>query len=272
MTPPDGTPRTLAAAAIHVLETADARAKCEATAAFAKRWRTDDISEVGTGAPVQRPNRPARPELLPPAQVPRRKINRGTAGRIAQLHALAHIELNAVDLAWDIIARFTDRDLPRAFYDDWLRVADEEARHFTLLDGRLAAFDAGYGDLPAHDGLWDSAIETAHDLAARLAIVPLVLEARGLDVTPMMIEKLRAVEDPQSAEILETIYRDEIGHVEIGRRWFAFECERLDVEPAAHWKELVARHFRGALKPPFNTEARDAAGLPQDWYLTVPAA
>ncbi|MDA0785969.1 MAG: ferritin-like domain-containing protein [Proteobacteria bacterium] len=271
LSPPLHAASSLVDAANAVLNTADAHAKCAATAAFAAQWRDGQIARIGDAPPPDRPQRPAKPALLQPADVPRRKINRGTAGRIAQLHALAHIELNAVDLAWDIIARFSGCDLPRTFYDDWVLVADEEARHFGLLADRLAYFDAAYGDLPAHDGLWDSAVETSHDLAARLAVVPLVLEARGLDVTPMMIAKLRTVDDAETAALLEIIYRDEIGHVEIGHRWFAFECARLGLDAPLHWRNLVARHFRGALKPPFNIEARDAAGLPQDWYLTVPA-
>ncbi|MEP4378897.1 MAG: ferritin-like domain-containing protein [Alphaproteobacteria bacterium] len=266
----EGGATSLAQAANAVLRTADAREKCAATAAFAARWRDGRIAMVGDTTPPERPARPAKPDLLPPADVPRRKINRGTAGRIAQIHALAHIELNAIDLAWDIIARFSGRSLPRAFYDDWVRVAEEEARHFGLLADRLTDFDAVYGDLPAHDGLWDSAIETRHDLAARLAVVPLVLEARGLDVTPMMIAKLRTVDDDATADLLEIIYRDEIGHVEIGQRWFEFECARRGLAPQGHWRDLVARHFRGPLKPPFNIEARDAAGMPQDWYLMAP--
>jgi uncharacterized ferritin-like protein (DUF455 family) len=269
VTPAIHTASSLVDAANTVLGTADARAKCAATAAFAEQWRDGRITSIGDTPPPDRPQRPAKPALLQPNDVPRRKINRGTAGRIAQLHALAHIELNAVDLAWDIITRFSDRDLPRKFYDDWVLVADEEAKHFELLADRLSDFDATYGDLPAHDGLWDSAIETRHDLAARLAVVPLILEARGLDVTPMMITKLRGVDDEKTAAMLEIIYRDEIGHVEIGHRWFEFECARLGLEALPHWRELVERHFRGALKPPFNIEARDAAGLPQDWYLTV---
>lgn len=270
--PPDcHTASSLAGAANTVLRTADAHEKCAATSALAAQWRDGRITLIGDTPPPDRPRRPAKPTLLPPTDVPRRKINRGTAGRIAQLHALAHIELNAVDLAWDIIARFADRDLPRAFFDDWVLVADEEAKHFGFLAARLSDFDAAYGDLPAHDGLWDSAMETAHDLAARLAVVPLVLEARGLDVTPMMIAKLRTVDDEETAAMLDIIYQDEIGHVEIGHRWFEFECARLGVEAVTHWCELVDRHFRGALKPPFNIEARDAAGLPQDWYLTVSA-
>ena len=268
---PDDTPATLAAAAMTVLNTANATAKCAATATFAARWRRGEICDVGKGAPVARPQRPDCPNLVRPAEVPRRKINRGKAGRISQFHALAHIELNAVDLAWDIGALFTDQNLPRDFYDDWVRVADEEARHFELLAARLAEFDATYGDLPAHDGLWDSAVETANDLAARLAVVPLVLEARGLDVTPMMIDKLRSIDDTVSASVLETIYHDEIGHVEIGLRWFRFECTRRNADPATLWKDLVKLHFRGALKPPFNILARDAAGVPQHWYLTTPA-
>ena len=178
----------------------------------------------------------------------------------------AHIELNAVDLAWDLIARFADADLPRAFYDDWIAVADDEARHFALLAGRLAALGAAYGDLPAHDGLWQVAEETAGDLLARLAVVPLVLEARGLDVTPAMIAKLEKAGDSESAAILEVIYRDEIDHVAAGQRWFAFVCARRDLDPAAAWGELVRRHFKGVLKPPFNAEARDAAGFPEAYY------
>lgn len=252
-----------------VLRAAEAHTKCAATSALAQQWRDGRIAQIGTTMPPDRPLRPAKPALLQPNDVPRRKINRGTAGRIAQLHALAHIELNAIDLAWDIIARFSDQNLPHEFYDDWVLVAEEEAKHFGLLAARLSDFGAAYGDLPAHDGLWDSAIETSHNLAARLAVVPLVLEARGLDVTPMMIAKLRTVDDEETAALLEVIYHDEIGHVEVGHRWFAFECARRELDAETHWRALVERHFRGALKPPFNVEARDAAGLPQDWYLTM---
>lgn len=232
-------------------------------------WQSGQIPSVGIASAPDRPGRPEHPALLDPSDVPRRKINRGTLGRIALLHALSHIELNAVDLAWDIIVRFSDVDLPQEFFDDWVQVADEEAKHFTLLSNRLIDFEAAYGDLPAHDGLWDAAVETRHSLAARLAIVPLVLEARGLDVTPMMIGKLRAVDDAASAEILETIYADEIGHVRIGKRWYAFECERQGDEPETLWRELVAKHYRGTLKPPFNTEARDQAGMPEGWYTNI---
>lgn len=233
---------------------------------MAARWRAGELDASGSAKPPRRPARPDRPHLLPPADVPRRRISRGTKGRTALLHALAHIELNAVDLAWDIVARFDGEDLPRAFFDDWVTVADEEARHFELLSARLAEFGAVYGDLPAHDGLWDSAVSTAHDLTARLAVVPLVLEARGLDVTPAMIQRLRAVEDETSAAVLETIYRDEIGHVAVGRRWFEYLCTRRGQDPETRWRALVEKYFRGALKPPYNVEARDAAGFPESWY------
>lgn len=260
---------TLAQAARDVLLTSNAIEKCCKSQAVGDAWHKKSMSQVGAAPAPDRPARPDAPALLAPQDVPRRRINRGIAGRIALLHALCHIELNAVDLAWDIIIRFTDQDLPTDFFDDWVKVATEEARHFMMLSDRLKQLDAAYGDLPAHDGLWDAALETRHDLAARLAIVPMVLEARGLDVTPAMIEKLRGVEDTASADILEVIYREEIGHVRIGKRWFTFVCARRNQEPGTFWRDLVAKHFRGDLKPPFNVPARDQAGLPEDWYTNV---
>ena len=259
----------LAEAARNVLLTADPHEKCQKSRDVADLWRRGEIPEHGTAPVPDRPARPTEPALLHPSDVPRRKINRGTAGRVALLHALSHIELNAVDLAWDIIIRFADANLPRDFFDDWVLVGAEEAKHFTLLATRLHDFDTAYGDLPAHDGLWDAALETRHDLAARLAIVPLVLEARGLDVTPMMIGKLRDVDDDESADILAIVYKDEIGHVRIGQRWFEFECARRGDDGETLWRELVARHFRGELKPPFNVPARDQAGMPEDWYTNI---
>jgi uncharacterized ferritin-like protein (DUF455 family) len=198
--------------------------------------------------------------------MPKRRAGGSQAGRVALLHALAHIELNAIDLAWDIVARFGHEDLPRGFYEDWVAVAAEEAEHHALLSARLGDFGASYGDLPAHDGLWEAAVETAHDLLARLAIVPLVLEARGLDVTPDMITRLDRLGDAESASILRRIYQDEIGHVAAGRRWFEFLCKKRGQEPAAAFHGLVRRHFRGGLKRPFNTAARGAAGLAAELY------
>ncbi len=205
--------------------------------------------------------------------MPRRRAGGSLAGRIALLHALAHIELNAIDLAWDLIARFTGEEMPRAFYDDWVAVADEEARHHALIAARLAELGAAYGDLPAHDGLWEAAQATAHDLLARLAVVPLVLEARGLDVTPDMIERLGRLGDAASAKVLQVIYDDEIGHVGTGRRWFDWLCARHGLVPVESYHRLVRKYFRGALKPPFNRAGREAAGLPAAFYeaLAAPA-
>src|SRR5712692_5962815 len=206
---------TLAEGAVAVLAAADPAQKVALSRTLARRWRQGDMA-IGRATPPERPARPERPALLPPRDMPKRRNFGSAAGRLALLHALAHIELNAIDLAWDLIARFTDRSLPRAFYDDWVAVAAEEAKHHALVAARLAELGAAYGDLPAHDGLWEAAQATAHDLLARLAVVPLVLEARGLDVTPAMILRLNRFGDAPSAAVLQVIYDDEIGHVATG--------------------------------------------------------
>jgi uncharacterized ferritin-like protein (DUF455 family) len=257
---------SLAETAVAILNTGSARDKAAAARSTAHAWRQGTIVRVGSAAPPQRPARPARPALRPPREVPRRRITTGVSGRVALLHALAHIELNAIDLAFDIVARFSDDALPRAFFDDWVAVGGDEARHYRMLAGRLGELGATYGDLAAHDGLWQAAMETADDLLARLAIVPLVLEARGLDVAPPMIDKLRSVGDDRSAEILQTIHDEEIGHVAAGVRWFRFVCERRGRDPAATYRALVRNHFNGRIKPPFNTASREAAGLPAEYY------
>jgi uncharacterized ferritin-like protein (DUF455 family) len=196
----------------------------------------------------------------------RRRAGKSPAARIALLHALAHIELNAIDLAFDMVARFAGAVADTEFCADWVGVGAEEARHFTLLDARLGDLGAAYGDLPAHDGLWETAEVTADDVLARLAIVPLVLEARGLDVTPAMIERMARFGDAATAALLETIYNDEIGHVAVGRKWFDRIARLRNLDARNEWRRLVRERFRGALKPPFNRAARDAAGLPEDWY------
>ena len=193
------------------------------------------------------------------------------AGRIALLHALAHIELNAIDLAWDIIARFASAERLREFYDNWVGVAAEEAEHFALLADRLAALGSAYGELPAHDGLWEAAAETSDDLLARLAVVPLVLEARGLDVTPEMILRLERAGDRDSAAILQRVYQDEIGHVAGGARWFERLCRARGLDPLAAFHDRVRRYFNGVLKAPFNRDARDLAGLAAGYYEPLAA-
>lgn len=263
--------QTLSEAACAVLLTADPAEKARLSRQTSTDWREGIITDPGGRMPPDRPARPEKPLLMAPKFVKRRRISANPAGRIALLHALAHIELNAIDLAWDIIARFAPRfarepSLPRAFFDDWVGVADEEAKHFSLLSTRLGELDAAYGDLPAHDGLWQAAQSTAHDLAARLAVVPLVLEARGLDVTPAMIDRLKHAEDAESAAILQVIHDDEIGHVAVGRRWFEHVCLENGRDPIPTYHALVRRHFRGAIKPPFNRDSRDRAGFAAAYY------
>ena len=257
---------TLGDLAVAVLTTADPTAKATAAHRLAADWQDAELSADDVNPP-SRPARPARPHLARPKDMPKRRALTTVRGRVALLHALAHIELNAIDLACDIIARFPGQ--PRAFYGDWVAVADDEARHFQLLRQRLNDLDADYGDLPAHDGLWQAAEDTADDLLARLAVVPLVLEARGLDVTPAMITRLEDAGDRTSAEILRVIYRDEIVHVAAGSRWFKAECAKRDLEPVAAWRNIVGVRFKGVLKPPFNDEARLAAGMAADYYKSM---
>ncbi|MCW3153070.1 ferritin-like domain-containing protein [Achromobacter spanius] len=204
------------------------------------------------------PGRPQRPELVAPAQVKHRSMAT-VEGRAALLHALAHIEFNAVNLALDILWRFAG--MPETFYRDWLRVAREEAYHFDLLRQRLAALGHAYGDFPAHNGLWDMAERTSDDLLARLALVPRTLEARGLDASPMIRNKLAGAGDAESAAIVDIILRDEIGHVAIGNHWFKLLCAQAGKEPVACYAELAQRYGAPRLRGPFNLEARRAAGF-----------
>ena len=258
-------PASLTSGAVAILATADPAAKASASGRLAEIWDAGGL-DVGYSLPPSRPARPERPLLRPPKEMPKRRAFGSPAGRVALLHALAHIELNAIDLAWDIVARFRRELLPRTFFDDWVCVAAEEAVHFELLVLRLADFGARYGDLPAHDGLWELAAATADDLLARLAVVPLVLEARGLDVTPEMAATLERVGDPESAAVLRRIYRDEIDHVATGVHWFDELCRARGLVPDETFRQVVPRYFKGELKPPFNHEARAAAGFPARYY------
>ncbi|NIJ07648.1 uncharacterized ferritin-like protein (DUF455 family) [Sphingomonas vulcanisoli] len=242
-----------------------------AARALARDWRLGRLEHSFDAAMPDRPARPDRPELLPPNRMPKRGRGGSAEGRTALLHSLAHIEFSAIDLAVDLVGRFGVQ-FPRAFVDDWLRVAADEAMHFAILDRRLRALGSHYGALPAHDGLWEAAEQTAGDALARLAIVPLVLEARGLDVTPQTIERLQAHGDHASARLLHRIYTDEIVHVGTGMRWFDSACAAQGLAPVAHWRGLVLQYFRGGLKPPFNDSARSQAGLTPDFYLDVAAS
>jgi uncharacterized ferritin-like protein (DUF455 family) len=261
----------LARGACDILLAAAPAEKVGRADALADAWRSGTAAFIAPANPPNRPARPDRPALLPPRDMPKRKAGGNVGKRIALLHALAHIELNAIDLAWDIIARFGTAETPCDFFADWVKVGSEEALHFALLEARLKELGSEYGALPAHDGLWQAAEETSHDLLARLAIVPLVLEARGLDVTPATIANFRQVGDEPSAAILDRIYVDEIGHVAIGMRWFEHFAKAAGLDPKSAWQKRVRRHFKGTLKPPFNDEARKDAGFDPDFYRPLSA-
>lgn len=257
---------TITTAAHQVLRTANARDKATAARELATKWRRGDLP---VGAPVDpglRPARPVKPDLLAPKDMPRRRKAGTEETRKALLHAIAHIELNAIDLSADMLARFGTPDLPRAFFDDWVQVADEEGKHFLLLENRLNDLGASYGDYPAHDGLWEAAETTHADMGARIAIAHMVLEARGLDVTPGMIKRMQKFGDLETASILETIYREEVGHVGIASKWFAHVCDRDGMDRTTLWRDHVTQLFRGKLKRPFNTKARNAAGMEPELY------
>ncbi|MGB0902339.1 ferritin-like domain-containing protein [Halocynthiibacter sp.] len=260
---------TLSEMAVDVLSCADGREKAALSLAHAKTWTdaraSGDLPEIGNATPPDFPARPEKPELLSPRDVPRRRP--GTdAGRIALLHAVAHIELNAVDLHWDIIARFAQVKMPGGYYDDWVKAAAEESNHFNMVSDCLERLGSHYGALPAHAGMWRAAEDTADDFMGRLAVVPMVLEARGLDVTPGMIDIFRKAKDTESVAALEIIYAEEVGHVAYGSKWFHFLCGRHELDPKEQFHTLVRKYFHGLLRPPFNEEKRAEAGLPPDFY------
>jgi uncharacterized ferritin-like protein (DUF455 family) len=232
-----------------------------AVAALAQAWQDGDVRldcETMLAIPAGLPGRPARPLLVPPREVQRRSM-RTLEGRAALIHALAHIEFNAINLALDAIWRFGG--MPRDYYADWLRVAAEEALHFSLLAAHLETLGFAYGDFPGHDSLWDMAAKTGGDVLARMALVPRTLEARGLDATPAVRAKLAQAGDPAAAAILDIILRDEIGHVGVGNRWFGWLCTQRAVDPVATYAELARQYRAPVLRGPFNLEARRAAGF-----------
>ena len=261
--------QSLAEMAVEVLTTADGREKTALSRRHAATWfaarEAGESIPLGQAEPPLRPARPEKPELLDPRDVPRRRPG-SPQGRIAILHAVAHIELNAVDRHWDIIARFTDTPMPMGFYDDWVKSADEESKHFNLVCDSLEAHDSHYGALPAHAGMWRAAEDTAQDFMGRLAVVPMVLEARGLDVTPGMIEVFEKAGESDAVTAMRLIYAEEVHHVAYGSKWFHFLCGRENTDPKAAFHDLVRHYFHGPLKPPFNEEKRAEAGLPPDFY------
>ncbi len=213
--------------------------------------------------------RPVKPNLVSPKQLPKRKLG-SKEGKMALMHSIAHIEFNAINLALDAIYRF--QEMPLEYYQDWLRVAGEESYHFQMIREHLFHLGGEYGDMPAHNGLWLTTHETDHDPLIRMALVPRTLEARGLDVTPSMVSKLRAIGDKRGVEILKILLRDEIGHVEVGSRWFRYLCKERGLDPFNTFTEIIKKHFYGSLRGPFNYEARAAAGFSEEeisWLKSI---
>jgi uncharacterized ferritin-like protein (DUF455 family) len=260
--------QSVASAIREALLTGDPRAKCFATRNVARRWRKGALAFSFDQEMPEEPARPDQPELLPPNQMPKRGKFGSERGRIALWHSLAHIEFVAIDLALDMAGRFGEA-MGEEFVSDFLSVAADEAMHFALLARKLESLGSYYGALPAHGGLWQAAHDTRMDVAARLAVVPMVLEARGLDVTPATLERVKAAGDEHGARILARILDDEIRHVGFGTKHFLKIAEKTGEAPESAWKSLVRRHFRGPVKPPFNDSARLAAGLSRAFYEDI---
>ena len=242
----------------------DISKKLKDTAKLSEYWSSGKLSRSSNAAEVlkvETAGKPEKPELVKPAQLKRRSLHTDE-GRAALIHAVTHIEFNAINLALDAVYRF--RDMPNDFYSDWLQVAAEEAYHHRLLSKRLQELGYKYGDMPAHNGLWEMTVKTDHDVLVRMALVPRVLEARGLDVTPGMMKKLEQVGDQQTVDILKIILRDEIGHVAIGSRWFHYCCEQRDLEPIKTFQDLLQQYMKGGLRGPFYEEARLQAGFTRE--------
>ncbi|WP_374603897.1 ferritin-like domain-containing protein [Arenimonas sp.] len=251
-------------AAVQCIAANDPAEKLRLTHAAAEAFRAGKLAvpeDVPAPEAIGAPGRPARPRLVLPREVPQRGLG-SVEGRAAFLHAIAHIEFNAINLAWDAVYRF--RGLPQAYYHDWVGVADDEARHFAMLSKRLGDLGFAYGDFDAHNGLWEMAEKTADSGLRRMALVPRVLEARGLDVTPGMIARLRLNDDDASADILEVILREEVAHVAAGSRWYHWYCERAGLAPGREFIRLVRETVRGGVRGPFNRPARLAAGFEED--------
>jgi uncharacterized ferritin-like protein (DUF455 family) len=250
--------------AIHrVLMACDVGDKCDGVEQLVRDWQAGALVRRDDSAVelVDDPGRPQLPRLVDPREVPRRSLS-SAQGRIAMLHAFAHIEFNAINLALDAAYRF--RAMPDAFVGDWLGIAAEEASHFRLLNDYLVDLGAGYGDFVAHNGLWDMVCKTRHDVLHRMALVPRVMEARGLDVTPGLMQRFQQAGDERAVSILQVIYEEEIGHVRIGNRWYHHCCETRNLEPRETFSALIDQYFSGRLRGPFNHPARIEAGFEED--------
>lgn len=249
-------------AALAILVTADPSTKVSQLLSLFDRHQNQqvvlDTAHKITAQNFSLPGRPLKPELVPPKLVPKRRMDT-VEGRARLLHSLAHIEFNAMNLALDAIWRFPD--MPQEYYEDWLRVAKEEAYHFSLVNEYLHSLGFAYGDFPAHNSLWEMVERTTDSIIARMALVPRTMEARGLDAVPSIRDRFKQIKEVRAVEILEIILHDEIGHVLIGNRWFNFLCNKDHLSPISTYRELAIQYRAPVLKPPFNMEARVQAGF-----------
>ena len=244
-----------------VLALSDLSQKLAETEQLYQRWQSGQLSQASLKPPApiqQEAGRPEKPELVPPRKLKRRRLG-SPGGHASMIHAIAHIEFNAINLALDAVYRF--RGMPEGYYEDWLRIADEERYHFQLVQGRLHQLGFEYGDFPAHNGLWETAQLTAEDVLLRMGLVPRILEARGLDVNPGIMEKLREIGDEGSQPILKIILRDEVGHVKAGTRWFRYLCERRGLDADETFEEMVRDHLPHTIRGPFYEPGRKEAGF-----------
>ena len=267
-------PDSLASCVAAILWTSDPAQKLALAKQTAKAWHQGRLAlgrQIDAPALPDRPPPPEQPQLLAPRDMPRRRLG-GLKGRVAHIHAIAHIEFSAIDMAFDLVGRFLFAGMPKSFYSDFIKVGVEEAKHFSLLQKRLKALGSHYGALPAHDGLWQVVGQTRNDLMARLAIVPMVLEARGLDVTPSMIARFERLGDFETARVLSLIHEEEKRHVRIGVHWFGHLCRQAGKVPESTFHDIVRTYFRGGLKPPFNDRARAQAGLSPGFYQPLSSA
>ncbi len=254
--------KTVHESALECLLQTDPDTKMACVEELQQAWKAGRLSlESSADLPItDKAGQPEKPELVPPRQVPRRRL--GTVeGQAAMHHAIAHIEFNAINLALDAVYRFPG--MPEDFYSDWITVAAEEVYHFGLVRQRLNDLGYDYGDFPAHNGLWELAQKTAHDLLVRMAMVPRVMEARGLDVTPGIMQKFQGIGDKESVAVLKIILRDEVGHVEAGSRWFHYLCEQRNLDPEETYFSLIDEYLHGHMSCPLHKEARLAAGFSQ---------
>jgi len=250
--------------ALLCIDETDVDKKISLTNAVFQKWQDEQLSLEELNPNINRisiPGRPQKPKLVAPKELPRRRLG-SPQGVAALIHSICHIEFNAINLAWDAVYRF--RDMPREYYSDWVNVAKEEAYHFSLLHEVLQEKGFVYGDFPAHNGLWEMAVDTDFDPLVRMALVPRVLEARGLDVTPGIIDKLSGIGENNAVAVLQIIHRDEIGHVEVGSRWFRYLCDKRGYDYQQMFKTLLVKYLKNGLKKPLARDTRLKAGFTEE--------